>query len=117
MMEGKTVQKNVRVSAKKARRLVSHIKGKSVVEAKMRLDFLPQGAARLLKKCVHAAASNYLDKAGEMDLKEEDLYVKSVMVDEGQKIKRYRPMSFGRAGIVRRRSSHITVVVDRRGEK
>jgi large subunit ribosomal protein L22 len=117
MMEAKSFQKNIRISARKARRLVPHIKGKSVVEAKMRLDFLPQGAARVLKKCVHAAASNYLNKAGEIDLKEEDLFVKSVMIDEGQKFKRYRPMSFGRAGLIRKRASHITVVVDKIGEK
>ncbi|MEO0293739.1 MAG: 50S ribosomal protein L22 [candidate division WOR-3 bacterium] len=116
-MEAKTVQRNVPVSAKKARRLIPVVKGKPVVEAKMRLDFMPQAAARILKKCIHTAASNYLDKAGEVDLKEEDLFVKSVIIEEGQKLKRYVPMSFGRAGIIRRRFSHITVIVDKLGEK
>jgi large subunit ribosomal protein L22 len=116
-MEGRAIQKNIRMSPKKGRRIIPHIKGKSVVEAKMRLGFLPHGAARVLKKCVHTAASNYIDKAGELDLKEEDLYVKSIRIDEGQKLKRYRPMSFGRAGLIRKRTSHITVVVDRIGEK
>ena len=116
-MEGKAVQKNIRISPRKGRRIIPHIEGKSVVEAKMRLDFLPHRAAGILKKCVHTAASNCINKASEMDLKEEDLYVKSVRIDEGQKFKRYRPMSFGRAGLIRRRTSHITVVVDKRGEK
>lgn len=116
-MEGKTVQKNVRLSPKKGRRIIPHIKGKSVSEAKVRLDFLPHSAARILKKCVHTAASNYLDKAEEMDIREEDLYIKSVQINEGQKLKRYRPMSFGRAGLIRKRTSHITVVVEEKGEK
>jgi len=50
-------------------------------------------------------------------LREEDLYVKSVRIDEGPKMKRYRPMSFGRAGLIRKRMSHITVEVDKKGEK
>ncbi len=116
-MEGKAIQRNIKISPKKSRRLISHIKGKSVVEAKNRLDFLPHGPARILKKCIHTAASNYLNKAGEMDLKEEDLYVKLISIDEGQKFKRYRPMSFGRAAIIRRRTSHITVIVDKIGDQ
>jgi large subunit ribosomal protein L22 len=116
-MRGKTVQKNIRLSPRKGRRIIPQIEGISVVEAKTKLDFLPHRAAKILKKCIHTAASNCIDKAGEMDLKEEDLYVKSVKIDEGQKMKRYRPMSFGRAGIIRKRMSHITVIVDKKGEK
>jgi large subunit ribosomal protein L22 len=116
-MEGKAVQKNIRMSPKKGRRLIPHIKGKSVVEAMTCLEFLPHRAARVLKKCVHTAASNYLDKAGELDLKEENLYIKSISINEGQKFKRYRPMSFGRAGLIRKRTSHVTVVVDKIGDK
>jgi large subunit ribosomal protein L22 len=48
-----------------------------------------------------------------MELKENDLYVKSIIIDEGAKMKRLRPMSFGRAGLIRKRTSHITVVVDK----
>jgi large subunit ribosomal protein L22 len=116
-MEGKAVQKNIRLSPRKGRRIIPHIQGKSVVEAKMRLDFLPHRAAKIIKKCVHTAASNCIDKAGEMDLREEDLYVKSIRIDEGSKLKRYRPMSFGRAGLIRKRMSHITVEVGKKGDK
>lgn len=116
-MEGKAIQKNIKLSPRKGRRIIPHIEGKSVEEAKVRLGLLPHKAARVLRKCVHTAASNCIDKAGEMDLKEEDLYIKSVRIDEGQKLKRYRPMSFGRAGLIRKRMSHITVIVEKKGEK
>jgi large subunit ribosomal protein L22 len=116
-MEGKAVQKNIRLSPRKGRRVIPQVVGMPVVEAKMRLDFLPHKAAKILKKCIHTAASNCIDKAGEMDLREEDLYVKSVRIDEGKKLKRYRPMSFGRAGLIRKRMAHITVIVDKKGEK
>ncbi len=112
-MIGKTIQKNVRLSPKKGRRIIGEVKGKSVNEAKMILDFYSTKVARIMKKCIHTAASNYIDKAEDIELKEDDLYVKSIRIDEGQKLKRYRPMSFGRAGLIRKRASHITVIVDK----
>lgn len=115
-MEGKTIQKNVKISPKKGRLLIPEVRGKSVTEAKMTLDYLPHRAADILKKCIHTAASNYIDKAEDIELSEDDLYVDSIRVDEGQKLKRVRPMSFGRAGLVKKRRSHITVIVKERGE-
>ncbi len=112
-MEGKTIQRNIPISAKKGRRIIPHIKGKSVPEAETTLDYLPHRAARILKKCIHTAASNYKDKSEEIDLKDDDLYVKSVRIDEGQKLKKIRPMSLRRAGLIRKRMSHITVIVDK----
>jgi large subunit ribosomal protein L22 len=112
-MVGKTFQKGIRLSPRKGRRIIPEVMGKSVTDAKMILDFHPHKAARIMKKCIHNAASNYIDKAGDMELKENDLYVKSIIIDEGAKMKRLRPMSFGRAGLIRKRTSHITVVVDK----
>lgn len=115
-MIGKTVQKYVRIAPRKGRRLIPQVKGKTIPEAKMTLDYLPHKASRILKKCIHTAASNYIDKAGDMQLKEEDLYVKSIKIDEGPRLKRYRPKAFGMAGLVQKRTSHITVIVDKQEE-
>lgn len=112
-MIGKTVQRHVRLSPKKGRRIIPEVKGKSVTEAKNLLDFFPHRAAMIIKKCIHTAASNYINKAGDIELHEDDLYVKSIRIDEGGMLKRYRPMSFGRASRIRRRMSNITVVVDK----
>ncbi|TET98662.1 MAG: 50S ribosomal protein L22 [Candidatus Stahlbacteria bacterium] len=112
-MIGKAIQKNVHLSPKKGRRIIPEVKGKSVKEAEMILDFYPNKVAMIMKKCIHAAASNYIDRAGDIELKEDDLYVKSVRIDAGQRLKRYRAMSLGRAGIIRKQRAHITVIVDK----
>ncbi|MEA3421349.1 MAG: 50S ribosomal protein L22 [Acidobacteriota bacterium] len=112
-MVGRTVQKYIRLSPKKGRLVIPEVKGKSIPEAKMILDFLPQKTARILKKCIHSAASNYIDKAGEIKLGEDDLYVKSIRIDEGPQLKRWRPKAFGMAGLIKKRTSHITVIVDK----
>ncbi|MCK4421871.1 50S ribosomal protein L22 [candidate division WOR-3 bacterium] len=116
-MIGKTVQKGVRLSPKKGRLIIPKVKGKKVNEAMMILDYLPQKAARIMKKCIHTAASNYIDKAGDIQLKEEDLYVKTIKIDQGPSLKRWRPKAFGMASAIRKSTSHITVEVDKVEEK
>jgi len=110
-MEARAVQKYVKVSPFKARKLISLVKGKPVLEALAILDYLPHRAAHHIWKAIHSASMNLVNKAGELKVKEENIFVESIHIEEGPFLKRVRPMSMGRAGLIRRRTSHITVVV------
>jgi len=111
MLEGKTVQKYVRVSPFKARRIAKLVKGKTWKMADAILEFLPHKPARILRKSINNAYSNLLNKAGELKVKEENIWIKDIIIGEGPTMKRIRPMSLGRAGLIRKRTSHITVIV------
>ncbi|RKZ27262.1 50S ribosomal protein L22 [bacterium] len=117
MIEGRTYQRFVRMSPMKARRVVELVKGKSVPEALAILEFLPQKPAKILKKAIEHAVANAINKAGEIRVKPEDFYVKDLRVDRGPMYKRIRPWSMGRAVIIRKRTSHITVVVEEKEGK
>ncbi len=110
-MEGKAVQKYVRTSPKKVRQIVDLIRGKGVQEAYACLDFLPKAACVPVKKAVRSAVANVRVAAGTTPVKEETLYVKEVKVDGGPTLRRYRARAMGRATVIRKRTSHITVVV------
>lgn len=97
------------VSAKKMRPIARAIKGKRVEEALTLLRFMPSPWARALAKVVNSAAANaehnlMLDRAR--------LKVVNVVVDEAPPLKRIKPMARGRFGRVRKRHSHVTVIVD-----
>jgi large subunit ribosomal protein L22 len=105
--------KHIRVTPQKARRVVALIKGKQAQEALAILKFAPQGASEPIYKLVHAAIANAqvkADRDGEF-LDEQDLYVKNAFVDEGTTLKRFQPRAQGRAFQIKKRSSHITVVL------
>jgi len=105
--------KHIRVTPQKARRVVALIKGKQAQEALAILKFAPQGASEPIYKLVHAAIANAqvkADRDGEF-LDEQDLYVKNAYVDEGTTLKRFQPRAQGRAFQIKKRTSHITVVL------
>ncbi|WP_193596809.1 50S ribosomal protein L22 [Microbacterium sp. YJN-G] len=105
--------KHIRVTPQKARRVVALIKGKQAQEALAILKFAPQGASEPIYKLVHAAIANAqvkADRDGEY-LDEQDLYVKNAYVDEGTTLKRFQPRAQGRAFQIKKRTSHITVVL------
>ncbi|GAA3940673.1 50S ribosomal protein L22 [Microbacterium soli] len=105
--------KHIRVTPQKARRVVALIKGKQAQEALAILKFAPQGASEPIYKLVHAAMANAqvkADRDGEF-LDEQDLYVKNAYVDEGTTLKRFQPRAQGRASQIKKRTSHITVVL------
>jgi large subunit ribosomal protein L22 len=110
-MEAYAVSKYVRASAKKTRPIIEHIKGKDVPEALEYLRYLPRGAAVQLAKAIKSAASNAIQVVGSGELKMEDLFVKDARVDPGPTLKRWRPRAYGRASRIRKRTSHITIVV------
>ncbi len=113
-MEGKAIEKYVRVSPLKARRIVELVQGKSVKEALAILDFTKTKVAHHLWKAIHSASMNLINNSGDTKIKEEDLYVKSVRIEKGPMYKRLKPASHGMGVIIRRRTSHIIAIVEAR---
>lgn len=107
-MEAKAVAKFIRVSPRKARIVAENIKGKAVEEALNILRFTPQKPAAILSKVLYSAISNAEQMPG-VDV--DSLIVESVVVNEGPTWKRIKPRAMGRAYRIRKRTSHITVVV------
>ena len=113
MVESIARVRHIRVTPQKARRVVALIKGKQAEEALAILKFAPQSASEPIYKLVASAIANArvkADKDGEY-LDEQDLYVKNAYVDEGTTLKRFRPRAQGRASQIKKRTSHITVVL------
>ena len=104
----------VRVSPTKARRVINLVRGKSVSEALDILRWAPQAASLPVAKVIASAAANAQNNNG---LDPATLVVASVYADDGPTAKRIRPRAQGRAFRIRRRTSHITVVVESRPTK
>jgi large subunit ribosomal protein L22 len=107
-MEARAVAKFVRVSPFKARRVVDLIRGKHVDEARRVLSHSPYAATRPVRKLLASAVANAGQKPGVVP---ENLFVVRAYVDEGPTLRRWRPRAQGRATRIRKRTSHITVVV------
>lgn len=115
-MEAKAQARFVRVTPRKARRVIDTIRGQRCVEAVDVLRFAPQGAAEPIRKLVKSAMANAryaAEQAGEA-FDEETLFITEAFADEGPTMKRIQPRAQGRANRIMKRTSHITVVV---GEK
>jgi large subunit ribosomal protein L22 len=105
------VARNIRIAPLKVRRVVNLIRGKDYEEAVAILNFTPNAAAEPIRKALQSAAANADTNLG---IKQERLFVKTCFVDAGMSFKRMHPTTMGRARIIRRRSSHITVHVAER---
>jgi large subunit ribosomal protein L22 len=105
------VAKYVGISASKARRVINLIRGKSVEEALDILRWAPQSASEPVSKVIASAAANAQNNSG---LDPRSLVVATVYADEGPTAKRIRPRAQGRAFRIRKRTSHITVIVESR---
>ena len=113
MVESIARVRHIRVTPQKARRVVALIKGKQAQEALAILKFAPQGASEPIYKLVASAIANARVKADSVNeyLDDADLYVKNAYVDEGTTLKRFQPRAQGRAFQIKKRTSHITVVL------
>lgn len=100
--------KYVRTSARKARLVCDHIRGKSVTEARAVLMHSPRSVARDWSKLLESAVANAEHNNG---LDAENLKIIAVTADEGPTLKRFRPRAMGRATQIRKRTSHLTIVV------
>jgi large subunit ribosomal protein L22 len=113
MVESIARVRHIRVTPQKARRVVALIKGKQAQEALAILKFAQQSASEPIYKLVASAMANAqvkADRDGEF-LDEQDLYVANAYVDEGTTLKRFQPRAQGRAFQIKKRTSHITVVL------
>jgi len=100
--------KYVRSSARKARLVCDHLRGKSVEEARAILAHTPRAIARDWRKLLESAIAN---AEHNHELVGEDLYVKAIHADEGPTIRRFRPRAMGRATRIRKRTSHLTILL------
>jgi large subunit ribosomal protein L22 len=110
-MEVKAKLHFARIGAQKARLVANLVRGRDVNQAVKILAFTKKKGAYLMKKLIESAVANATDfKVIDID----NLYVKTVCVDEGPAIKRFRPRAQGRAYQIKKKLSHINVILDER---
>ena len=107
-MEAKSRQTNIKMTARKLRRVINEVRGKAVNEALDMLRFMPYFAARVVEKNVKAAAANAFEQAG---VKSDALKVSEIFADESVSYKRGKPRAQGRIYKRLKRTSHLTVKV------
>jgi ribosomal protein L22 len=100
--------KYVRTSARKARLVADHVRGKSVVEARAILAHTPRAVAEDWEKLLNSAVAN---AEHNHELLGDDLHISSITADEGPTLKRFRPRAMGRASSIRKRTSHLSIAL------
>ncbi len=113
-MEAVAKLKNVPMSARKMRMIVDVIRGKKVNEALDILRFTKREASNWLEKLVLSAVANWEYKLNGESADDYNLYIKTAFVDEGSTLKRFRPAPHGRAHRIRKRTNHVTIIVENR---
>jgi len=113
-VESKAVLKFARVSPQKARLVANLIRGRDLEEALEVLTFTRKKTAPIIKKLIESAVANAEQKAGADGFDVDAAYVKTIMVDQGSSLRRFRPRAMGRATPIRKMTSHITVVLGTR---
>ena len=108
-MQANAVTKYVRIAPLKVRMIMDVIRGKKVERALSELQYMPQKAAREVARTIQSAAAN---AENNFDMDRQALVVHTIYADEGPAFKRFMPRARGRADRIRKRTTHITVVVD-----
>lgn len=108
-MEVKAKLRFLKISPRKVRLVVDMIRGLPVNQALDQLSFLNKGSALPISKLLKSAMAN-AEHNNKLD--KDNLFIKKITVDEGPTLKRWRPRAFGRAGMIRKRASHVTLVLD-----
>ncbi|WP_114778248.1 50S ribosomal protein L22 [Botryobacter ruber] len=111
-MEAVAKLKNVPTSPRKMRLVAGLVRGKSVTKALGLLKFEANSGAEKLEKLLLSALSNWQQKNEDERIEDANLFVKEIFVDEGKMLKRLRPAPQGRGHRIRKRSNHVTVVID-----
>lgn len=106
--QAKAIARFIKLSPRKARQVIDLIRGKNVAEAFAILRFTPHKATESINKVLKSAVAN-AEHNDEMNV--DNLYVKEAYVDEGPTFKRIMPRARGSADVIKKRTSHITVVV------
>jgi large subunit ribosomal protein L22 len=108
-MESKAILKYAKVAPRKVRRVTTLIKGKKAGDALINLKFLPHSGAKIVAKVLRSAMANAEQKKV---ADPETMKVKNVLVDQGPTMKRMNPRSMGRTDMIRKRTSHITLILE-----
>jgi len=107
-VEAKAIARYVRLTPRKARLVADVVRGKSALQALDILTFTNKKAAGVLKKTLASAIANATNN---FNMNEENLYISKVTIDEGPMLKRVMPRAMGRADIIQKKTSHVTIVV------
>mgnify|MGYP006278147761 CR=1 FL=1 len=110
-MEARAIAKYMRISPRKVQVVADLVRGKKVDEALAILKFTPRKGADILEKVLKSAIAN---AENNFDMDRDDLYISEVYANQGPTLKRWRPRAQGRAFQIRKRTSHIGVVVKER---
>ena len=113
-MEARAVEKYIRMSPRKIRYIVDMIKSKPIDDAIDILSLTPKTAAIVVKKAIKSAVTNATENH---KMKEQDLFISRILVDEGPTLKRFKPRARGRANQIKKRTAHISVFVSDGKEK
>lgn len=112
-MEAKASLRNCKGSARKMRLVVDTIRGKNVLHAFDILKHTSRGTAHMISKTLLSAVSNWENVSGQEAAADSyDLYIKTAYVDEAGMLKRFQPAPHGRAHRIRKRSNHLTIIVE-----
>jgi len=107
-MEASATARHIRITPRKARQVIDLIRGKMVGDARSILTFTPLHAARIVKKVLDSAVANAeVKKIGDVD----SLKIAQAFVNQGVTMKRMRARAMGRGNVIRKRTSHITLVL------
>ncbi len=114
-MEAVAKLNNCPMSARKMRLVVDLVRGRNVEEALNVLRYTKKEASVWLEKLVLSAVANWENKNGmAFSADDYDLYIKTAFSNDGRQLKRFRPAPHGRAHRIRKRSNHVTIVVENR---
>jgi len=117
--EAHAIQRSTRQSPYKMRLVIDEIRGKTVNDALAYLAFSKKHAAKQIEKTLRSAVANVEQAARKTNdaLDVDDLIIKLAIVNEGRPLKRFTPAAMGRATPIRKRTSHIEIIVAERGRK
>ena len=107
----RAVAKYIRISSRKVQVVIDLIRGKKVDQALAILMYTPKSASPVVEKLLNSAIANAENNLG---LDRENLYVAEVYANQGPTLKRYRPRAQGRAYRIRKRTSHVTIILDQK---
>ena len=109
----RAIARYIRISSRKVKIVIDLIRGKSVKEAEAILRYTPKAATEPVLKLLNSAVAN---AENNLELNRDDLYVAEVYANQGPTLMRYRPRAHGRASRIRKRTSHITSVLDQQAK-
>lgn len=107
-MESKAILKYARITPRKARRVIDLIRNKSAGDALLFLRFMPYRGSKFIEKLLKSAMANAEQKKA---VNPETMKIKKALVDQGPVMKRVEPRAMGRANVIRKRTSHITLIL------